>query len=161
MAVPVIVFRDSLDSKDLPQSGTIYFDWNATDGAGGTSDTPNPLIPNSTGNYQYVRLKNTLTTVSGGTATYIKLYIDGTDAGTLASLGYLRVSQAGSVQTITTAKGTSYDNGIALAVGSGTNGDVLSPNGGITLTITLYAVTTATGVNASDWSFVAGYYYVP
>ena len=159
MGLPNLVFRNVGDTVDLPQTGTSYFDWNASDGAGGTSDTPEPLTPNTIGNKQYVRLKN-IATATDATATYIKFYITGTDASTLASLNYLRISQNGVVKTITSLQGTNYDNGIPLEVGSGTNGDVLSPSG-ITSTITLYVVTTSTGVNASDWSFVAGYYYVP
>lgn len=159
MAQPTLVFRNVADTIDLPQAGTLYFDWNATDGAGGSSDTPNPLVPNSIGNYQYVRLKNIATAMSAS-ASYIKFYIDGVDASQLASLNYLRVSQGGSVQTITSARGTNYNNGIPLAVGSGTNGDVLTA-GGISQTITLFVVTTATGINANSWNFVAGYYYVP
>jgi len=159
MSLPNIVFRDSGDTKNLPQTGTSYFDWNATDGAGGTSDTPNPLYPNSTGNKQYVRLKN-IATATDATATYLKFYIDGTDANNLANLGYLRISQASVTTTITPAKGISYDTGITVTVASGTNGDILSPSG-ISNTITLYAVSTATGVNANDWNLVVGFYYVP
>jgi len=159
MSLPNIVFRDSGDTTNLPQSGTSYFDWNATDGAGGTSDTPNPLLPNSVGNKQYVRLKN-IATATDATASYLRLYIDGVDAPTLSGLGYLRVSQLGIVTTITDTKGTSYDNGIDVTVASGTNGNILSPSG-ISGTVTLYVVTTATGVNTNNWSFNVGYYYIP
>ena len=156
MSLPNIVFRDSLDTKTLPQTGTNYFDWNATDGAGGTSDTPNPLGLNTTSNIQYVRLKN-LATATNATASYIKFYISGTNADVLAGLGYLRLQQ-GTVTSVLNK--TKYSVGIPLVLGSGTDGDVLSPLG-ITLTISLFVVTTATGVNANDWSLVAGFYYVP
>ena len=159
MATPTIVFRNQADTTNLPQSGTSYFDWNATDGAGGTSDSPNPLAPNSVGNKQYVKLKNT-STATNTTASFVRFYINGTDATSLASLKVLRVEQNNAVKTITSAQGTSYSNGIHLEVGNGTDGDAINPNS-ITGTITLYAVTTSTGIDASNWSFVAGYYYVP
>ncbi len=156
MATPNIVFYNYDLTKTLPQSGTSYFDWNATDHAGGASDTPEPLLPNSTGNEQYVRLKNEGT----ATATYMKFYIDGTDASSLASLNYLRIKQGLAIATITSARGVSYENGITVTMASGTVGNVLSP-AGASNTITLYAVTTATGVNANDWSLYVGYYYIP
>ena len=50
MAIPTITFVKSNDTATtLPQAGTSYYDINATDGHGGTSDTPNPLSPSTTG----------------------------------------------------------------------------------------------------------------
>ena len=120
MAIPTITFVKSNDTATtLPQAGTSYYDINATDGHGGTSDTPNPLSPSTTGNKNYFRIKNA-SVVGSATATNMKLYIKGSNAASLASLGYLRVSQTGTTVSVTTGTGDSYDNGITITVAGGT-----------------------------------------